>query len=418
MKKTVWIINHYANHMYFSKGGRHYSFAKYLKENGYEPIVFCSNAKHNEYGTYFRNDVLFTVKNADEIDVPFVFVKSRPYKGNGKQRVFNMIDFYHNVKKTIKIYKKNHGKPDVLYASSVHPLTLIAGIELAKSFGIKCICEVRDLWPESIVAYSNRWSKDDLLIKILYQGEKWIYKRSDHIIMTWPGGYNYIEEKGWNEIIPNSKVTHISNGVDLQEYELNKNKVIKDIDLDDSKHVKFIYTGSIRQINNLSLILNACTLLKKRGNNRAKILIYGEGEERNSLEERAKARKLDNIKFKGQVDKESIPSILQSADITLLHNTSTILDRFGQSQNKFFEYLAAGKPILMTYSVGNSINKKNHCGIELNEQTAESIADAIDMFCGIESEEYMKYSANSITTSKMFDYKRLTEKLIYVIEHV
>ena len=38
MKKTVWIINHYANHMYFSKGGRHYSFAKYLKENGYEPI--------------------------------------------------------------------------------------------------------------------------------------------------------------------------------------------------------------------------------------------------------------------------------------------------------------------------------------------------------------------------------------------
>ncbi len=55
MKKTVWILNHYAANMYFDKGGRHYSFAKYLKKKGYEPVVFCCNRKHGEVTNMFRN---------------------------------------------------------------------------------------------------------------------------------------------------------------------------------------------------------------------------------------------------------------------------------------------------------------------------------------------------------------------------
>ena len=35
MAKTVWIMNHYASHMLFDKGGRHYWFAKYLDRAGY-----------------------------------------------------------------------------------------------------------------------------------------------------------------------------------------------------------------------------------------------------------------------------------------------------------------------------------------------------------------------------------------------
>ena len=52
-----------------------------------------------------------------------------------------------------KEYAKSNGKPDIILASSVHPFTLVAGIKIAKKFGVPCICEVRDLWPESIVAY-------------------------------------------------------------------------------------------------------------------------------------------------------------------------------------------------------------------------------------------------------------------------
>ena len=85
----------------------------------------------------------------EEIGVPFVFIRTKTYRDNGEQRVLNVADFYRNVKKAAKEYAEQHGKPDVIYASLAHPLTLIAGIRLTKQFGVKCICEIRDLWPES-----------------------------------------------------------------------------------------------------------------------------------------------------------------------------------------------------------------------------------------------------------------------------
>ena len=102
MKKRVWIINHYAGDTFFDKGGRHFGLSKYLKRNGYEPVIFCCNVKHNP-GTedWFEFDGLWKEEIEPNIEVPYVFVKSRHYVGNGKSRILNMIDFYKNVKKTI-----------------------------------------------------------------------------------------------------------------------------------------------------------------------------------------------------------------------------------------------------------------------------------------------------------------------------
>ena len=46
MKKNIWIFNHYATNMYFDNGGRHYWFAKYLKQADYNPVIFCANTLH------------------------------------------------------------------------------------------------------------------------------------------------------------------------------------------------------------------------------------------------------------------------------------------------------------------------------------------------------------------------------------
>ena len=165
--KKIWILNHYAGRMLFDRGGRHYCFAKYLVRDGYKPVIFCCNNKHNP-GTenFYETDNLWEEHVAEEINTPFVFVKGRPYIGNGKDRVLNMIDFYHNVKRAALEYAAESGKPDVVYASSVHPLTLVAGIQLAKKFGVKCVCEVRDLWPESLISYGIA-KKDSLAVKLL-----------------------------------------------------------------------------------------------------------------------------------------------------------------------------------------------------------------------------------------------------------
>ena len=242
MKKNVWIINHYATGMLFKKGGRHYWFAKYLKREGFEPVIFSCNVRHGSQDYYFDTDKLWFEKRADEIDVPFVIVKSSLYKGNGKDRVLNMVNFYHNVQKAVKEYAKLYEKPDVIYASSVHPLALVAGIKLARYFGIKCICEVRDLWPETLVAYEIANNFNPIIIFLRYL-EKWIYKNADSIIFTMAGGYDYIEEQGWGNDIPKAKVHYINNGIDLAQFDYNKTHfTIKDEDLENENIFKVVYT--------------------------------------------------------------------------------------------------------------------------------------------------------------------------------
>lgn len=414
MIKRVFILNHYAGNMLFDNGGRHYCIAKYLKHAGYEPIIFCANSRHGEKARWIESEELWVEKTAEVIDIPFVFVKTNLYKDNGKERIMNMVRFYKNIKKVVIKYAEINGKPDIIYASSVHPLTLVAGIKLAKYFGVKCINEVRDLWPESIVVYSSKWTRTNPIIKLLYAGEKWIYKKSDSVIMTWAGGYDYIKDQGWQKLIPESKVFHISNGVDLGPYLSNiQEHPYEDVDLSNQEYKNFIYTGSVRKVNNLSVLVAAARKLKDLGNTTARILVFGDGDELDSL--KLDAHNLDNLVFKGWVPKHYIPSILSQGYASILHNSSTELDKYGQSQNKFYEYLAAGRPILMTYSVGHSVIREYGCGIELDSQNPESIALAISSLCDLTEGEYHSYCYNAAECAKRFDYKELCNKLISVI---
>lgn len=415
MNKTVWILNHYAGNMFVVAGGRHYYMAKYLKEKGYNPVVFCSNYDHFTRKNCVPSEELWVKKQESITQVPYVFVKTRAYSNNGKQRVLNMMDFYYGVLRSAKKYAEENGVPDIIYASSVHPLTLVAGIKLAKYFKVKCISEVRDLWPESIVAYSSKWTRTNPIMRLLYMGEKWIYKKSDAIIMTWAGGYDYIKDQGWQNLIPESKVFHISNGVDLEPYLKNIcDNPFRDDDLENSAYKNFIYTGSIRKVNNLAILVSAASILKRNGNSIARILVFGDGDELERLKK--EAEHLDNIVFKGRVEKNFIPSILSQGYASILHNSSTELDKYGQSQNKFFEYLAAGRPILMTYSVGHSVIKKNGCGIELDVQSPEAIAQAIESICDLSNIEYQNYCEKAEYCAKKYDYRELCNQLITVIE--
>ena len=415
MSKIVWILNHYAGNMYVVAGGRHYYMAKYLEEKGFNPVVFCSNYDHFTRKNCIDNDNnLWIEKIESNTSIPYVFIKTREYPDNGIRRILNMMDFYIGMLRVAEQYAEEKGPPDVVYASSVHPLTLVAGIKLAKKFGVKCISEVRDLWPESIVAYSSRWRRTNPIMRVLYAGEKWIYKKSDYVIMTWAGGYDYIRDQGWQNVIPVSKVVHISNGVDLDSYIDNiQRHPYEDPDLSTHEYKNFIYTGSIRKVNNLAVLVAAAKKLKEMGNHDARIIIFGDGDERDSLIQ--DSLNLDNIIFKGSVPKQNVPSILSQGYASILHNSSTGLDKYGQSQNKFFEYLAAGRPILMTYSVGHSIIKKYECGIELKYQNPDSIARAIISLCNLSESEYQRYCQSAAACAKKFDYKELCNRLISVV---
>lgn len=421
MKKKIWILNHYAGNMFFNQGGRHYWFADFLSREGYKPTVFVSNTKHNP-GTefYFDMDTLWEEHVAEQIGTPFVFVKSRTYSGNGKDRVLNMMDFYHNVIIVAKQYSKLNGCPDIIYASSVHPLTLVAGIKIAKYFCVKCICEMRDLWPEAIIAYSSKIKKTSFLAKLLYKGEKMIYKKADALIFTQEGGLDYIVEKGWDKehggSIDMKKAFYINNGVDLEAFDRNvKEFWLEDSDMDDSEAFKVVYAGAIRRINNVGLLLDAAKLIR---NPRIKFVIWGDGDELEQLKKRVEDETINNVVFKGNINKKYIPSIDVRSDVNVVHWEMNSLLRVGESFNKAFEYFAAGKPVFYTIRPGYSIVEKYKCGKLTEGFEPKDIAKGIEMMEALPEDEKKRMSTNARAAAEQFDFRILTQKLIDIIEKI
>lgn len=413
MRKKVWIWNHYATNMFFDHGGRHYWFAENLIKEGYQPTIFCASTIHSSEKEIEIPDGDYSTDVVDNI--PFVFVKTPKYQGNGRSRVINMLSFYRKLFTVSRQYAKANGKPDVILASSVHPLTLVAGIKIAKKFGVRCICEVRDLWPESLVAYGSI-KRGSLLAKLLYKGEKWIYKKADSIIMTWEGGRQYIVDQGWEKHVDLNKVIHISNGVLINTFDKNSiENAVDDFDLDDKNYKNLAYAGSLRKVNNLGLLLDAAKIVQDKDQT-VRFIIFGSGDQKDILVNRCCDENINNVIFKGRVDKKMIPSIIKKSYANILHNSSTSLDKYGQSQNKFFEYLAAGRCIIQTYSTGYSIIDKFDCGVSAVQQTPDEVANVIIEICEKDN-EVERMGDNARKASYRYDFSELTKKLIGVIEN-
>ncbi|OXS25482.1 MAG: glycosyltransferase WbuB [Acetobacterium sp. MES1] len=417
MKKTVWIWNHYATNMYKDRAGRHYSFAHYLLKQGYNPIIFCASTDH------FSNENIEVMNKRYRVDtidgITFVIIKTPDYAGNAKKRLVNMLTFYKNLFPVAKEYARINGKPDLILASSVHPLTLIAGIQIAKKFKISCICEVRDLWPESIVAYSGL-KRTSLVAKILYRGEKWIYKRANKLIFTMEGGSDYIIERGWNKeqggTIDLKKVYHINNGVDLDVFKENQTVYkFEDLDLDNEKTFKVIYTGSIRLVNNVKSIVEAAQVVKKESPNAIIFLIYGDGSDRKNLEDFCKENNINNVVFKGYVNKNRIPYVLSKSNLNIIHFEDNQIKKYGASLNKLFEYFASGKPTVSDCEFGYDLIKRYNCGMVVDQADPEQLAQAIIEFSNMPKKQYEEYCKNALAAAYDYDYQRLTEKLIELI---
>lgn len=417
MKKNIWIWNHYATDMFKYQGGRHYWFAKNLNKKNYDATIFCASTSHNSADNVDTGENKYILDNVNGIT--FVFIKTPLYLGNGKQRIRNMIAFYKNLFSVSKQYAKIYGKPDAILASSVHPLTLIAGIKIAAKFRVPCICEIRDLWPEGIVAF-GLLKKNSILTKILYAGEKWIYRKADKLIFTMEGGKDYIVERGWDKVsggpIDISKVHHINNGVDLDAFYYNKSQYqIDDPDLKDVNVFNVVYTGSIRRVNQVGLILDVAKIFKEKRIEDIRFLIWGDGDEMEELQKKVEDEHLTNVCFKGHVDKKYIPYITSQSQLNIALAKNNPLYRFGGSLNKMFEYLAAGKPILFTFQLGYSIIERYGAGIEMSDSSPTKIADSILYFKSLSAVDYESYSKNAHRAAKEYDFEALTDKLINVI---
>jgi len=409
---NIWLINHYAVPPKYYPLARQTYFAKYLMAMGHTVTIFAASSVHNSTLNLITDGRKWREETVD--GVHYVYIKCCDYQGSGLKRIYNICEFAWKLPGVCKHFEK----PDAIVATSMPPTSCAMGVHLGRKWGCKTVAEIADLWPESIVAFGIAGPHNPA-VTALRRLEKWIYKKADAVVFTMEGAYDYIVEQGWEKEIPRSKVHHINNGVDLAQFDYNRDHFqLDDPDLNDPATFKAIYTGSIRPANNPELLIDCAKHLLQYPDIR--LLVYGGGENLDELRQTCETQGLTNCIFKGSVPKKNIPYILSKGDLNLLNYDlkSIGVFKYGSSQNKLFDYMASGRPILSNVSIAYSLIQKYHCGQDDTLPDAKAYANAVLKFYHMDAAARRTMGANARRAAEDYDFKLLTDKLIAVIESI
>ena len=403
----IWLINHYAVPPQYYPLARPSLFAKNLIRMGHDVTIIAASTAHNSDKNLIEGRE--KVKKLTDDGIPYVLIKCTDYHGNGAKRVVNILEFAKNLPGVLNTLEK----PDAIVATSFDPISCYEAIKYAKKHGIKAVAEIADLWPETLVVY-NGVNPRNPIVRYLRKLEKKIYTMADAVVFTMEQAYDYIIDQGWEKEIPKEKVYYINNGIDIKAFDKNiRLYTVQDKDLEDQETFKIIYTGAIRKVNNLGKLLD---IAKNIRNPQIRFLIWGDGDELESLEKRVSEEQITNVVFKGRVEKKYIPYITSRADVNFAHNEDSAIFRYGVSFNKLFDYLAAGKPIICDFKSNGNPVVTRHAGIELLGDSA-AIAKGIDEMANMPANAYDSYCKNARHTAEHeYDFEILTQKLLDILE--
>lgn len=316
-----------------TSGTRSYEMARRLVEKGH--TVYMISSKHLHSGFEERN---FSIEEG--IYVWWLPVK---YSNNMSfiQRIYSFIVYCIYAYKMGR--KLNYG---LVFASST-PLTIaIPGIFLSKIKKVPFVLEIRDLWPA--IPIELKIIRNSLLIKLTQYLERFSYRLSDRIIALSKGMKDGIVDTGINE----SKITVIPNGSDIELFNINleSDNIFFDRNdwIDTDKDI-ILYTGAIGRVNGLSyMAFMAAEMIKLNPN--VFFCIIGDGVEKDKINLLAKKLGIINKNFYmlPQISKTKLPQILSISSVL----SSFVINKeilWNNSANKFFDGLAAGKPIMINY---------------------------------------------------------------------
>ena len=313
----------------------------------------------------------------DGIDVNVVHA---PYsnKNGFLFRVFAFIKFMF----VCCLYTYRFRKYDVVYASST-PLTVaVPALFLNKVFSLTMYFEVRDLWPD--IPIELNIIKNRVIKFGLKKFELYVYRSAKKVIVLSEGMKDEIVKKG----VSKEKLLLVPNASDLVFFDscMKNNQPYKfELDFDRQKTVVGLYAGTFGYANDLSYVVELAKELKGRKANFSFFLV-GDGAEKDKLKDLAENYNVnDVVKFLPAVSKEELVSYIQAADFCMstVRNSPAL---YNNSANKFFDSLAAGKPIVINHEgwMKDSINN-NGLGLVLNADIQNSAVKLETFFSSYDS---------------------------------
>jgi glycosyltransferase involved in cell wall biosynthesis len=377
-------------HQYFatpnmSGGTRSYEFAKRLVKMGHEvEMITCWREPYQSKDWFLTEEAGIKVHW-----LPLEYSN----KMNFVQRLKTFILFAW--KSTFRAIKLN---ADIVFASST-PLTIsIPAVYISKKKKIPMVFEVRDLWPDIPIAM--KILKNPILIYLSKLLEIWAYKNSNSIVALSPEMKKRIVLKNINP----KKISVIPNSCDLEEFEFNKKLAINFRDKRSWLNNKplLVYTGTFGRVNDLSYAVKLAKALIEQ-NSEIKILLIGDGLEKKKIISKAKKYNVynKNLFFEKPIPKKEMRGCLSAANMAA-NFVIDIRENWSNSANKFFDYLAAGKPIFLNHGGWMQDLVINHnCGLCMHGKPIDIVAKKLNS--ALSNESWLISSGNSsINLAKNF----------------
>ena len=396
-------------HQHFSTpkgaaGTRSYEMARALIRNGHSVTMVCGSYQSGVTGLNepMRRGVRRGV--VDEIDV-IEFNLAYSNSDNFFKRAFTFIKF--SWQGTVIALRENY---DVLFATSTPLTAAIPGIAARWLRGARFIFEVRDLWPELPRAMGV--IRNPMVLSAISLLEWTAYRSAHRLIGLSPGIVAGIARRA-----PKKNVSMVPNGCDFEAF-AGGQKPWRPESVSGSD-LMAVFAGTHGIANGLDAVLNVAAVLKARGRSDIKLVLVGSGKLKPGLQARALRDALDCVIFHDPVPKTRLAGLLRDADIGLqiLANVEAFYD--GTSPNKFFDYLAAGLPIMTNYP-GWLAGKvaEYECGFAVRPEDPEALADALCAAADNRAALRAMGERAAVLGHAEFDRSELSARFVDVLEDV
>ena len=407
---NILLVNHYAGNPSLGMEYRPFYFAREWRKQGHIVYIVTASYAHLR-STQIDVQQNFTIKKLD--GVCYIILKTPPYRGNTKERIINILSFIRRLYQYKKWLPPDF-KPDVIIASSTYPLEIIPLRKMADRVNAKLIFEVHDLWPLSPIELGG-FSRFHPFIMVMQYAENYAYKYSMATVSLLPKAYDHMKEHG----LEADRFYHIPNGISIEDWQIRSrlpdthDALIKN--LKEKQNFLVCYAGSIGIANALDCFTRAA---KQISHENIYFIIVGEGPQKNQLLEIAKQEKIANFTILPPIPKILIPLLLSKMDVLYVSFQRQSLFRFGISPNKIMDYMMAGKPIIQAIDAGNDMISEAKCGITVEPENINAIADAVIQLFKMNNESRQILGKNGKEyVIKNHDYKILAEKFLEIIRN-
>lgn len=359
-------------HQYFgtpqgSGGTRSYEMARALFEAGHSVTMVCGSADRSATGLnspFVRGRRRGDANGIDVIEFDLAYSNS----DGVLRRSWKFLRF---ALRSVMIALTE--RYDVAFATST-PLTAgIPGIAAKILRRKPFVFEVRDLWPELPKAMGM---KNPILLGAMSVLERASYGTADHVVGLAPGIVEGVARTGKSR----EAITLIPNGCDIDLFEatqpLHPHALFPDrIGAND---FVAIFAGAHGRANGLDAVVEAAEVLERWGRTDIKLLLIGRGSEKARLQDRANELGLSNVIFEDAVPKTAAAALIKGAGagLQLLANVPAFYE--GTSPNKFFDYLSAGRPVIINYPGWLArLVQREGCGVAVPPGDPENLAAAL-----------------------------------------